>query len=385
MPSTHARGRRPIAPGGRILISSCPLFGHVNTLLPLALAAQRAGHEVVVATGPDLVPHVERSGLAAWPVGPTHAEAGGSAVTQWVEYFIDSAGKRAVELVPRAVSWAPDLLLHEETELAGAVAAQATGARHAVHGLGLMPPIPIWDALAPAFEQLFRQWDVPGSPQAIRDADYLDVCPQALQPGGEPIWQHVLPLRPSFGQPSPDHRLPAAMAGLPYRRTAHLTLGTVFHRATEVLETAIDGLRDLPINLVVTTGPGSDPSRFGPQPAHVLIEPYLPHGLLLPRCCLVVSQGGAGIMFGALAHGLPQLVLPQGADQYLNADACMRAGAGLCLVGEDVTAACVTAAAQRLLGEPRFAEAAAAVQAEIERRPTPDQAFATLTDRSRRP
>ena len=38
----------------RVLISACPLYGHVNTLLPLARAAQRAGHEVRFATGPDL-------------------------------------------------------------------------------------------------------------------------------------------------------------------------------------------------------------------------------------------------------------------------------------------------------------------------------------------
>ena len=31
-------------------------------------------------------------------------------------------------------------------------------------------------------------------------------------------------------------------------------------------------------------GPGVDPAAFGPQPDHVLIAPYLPHALLLPRC-----------------------------------------------------------------------------------------------------
>jgi UDP:flavonoid glycosyltransferase YjiC (YdhE family) len=35
----------------RILISAGPMYGHVNSVLPLAEAAQRAGHEVVLATG----------------------------------------------------------------------------------------------------------------------------------------------------------------------------------------------------------------------------------------------------------------------------------------------------------------------------------------------
>jgi len=43
----------------RILFTACPMVGHVNTLLPLALAAQRAGHTVAVATGGDQAPRVD--------------------------------------------------------------------------------------------------------------------------------------------------------------------------------------------------------------------------------------------------------------------------------------------------------------------------------------
>lgn len=342
----------------RILISCCPLYGHVNTVLPLAFAAQRAGHQVAVATGADLVGHVERRGVPAWPVGPTHAEAV-SRTSPSVEYFTETAEKRALDLVPRAADWRPDLVVHEETELAGAVAAAHTGARHAVHGLGLMPPIRIWEAFAPAIERLYRQWGVPNRADTVWDTTYLHVCPPALQPPGERIWDRVQPLRPTAGAPAASERLPHAVAALPYVQTIHLTLGTVFFDNPAVLHTAIAGLRELPANLVVTSGPGTDPARFGPQPAHVLIEPYLPHTLLLPRCHLVVSQGGAGIMFGALGHGLAQLVLPQGADQFMNADACRDAGAALSLAAEEVSAA-------------------GAVRAEIEAMPSPDEVLAAL-------
>lgn len=164
------------------------MYGHVNTMLPLAMAAQRGGHEVVVATGADLVAHVERRGLATWPVGPTHAEAGGRDGLS-VGYFITSAEKRAVDLVPRAVRWRPDIVVNEEIELAEMVAAACTGARHVVHGLGLMPPIRLWEALVPAVEQLHRQWDAPDGADAVRDATYLHVCPPALQSADERIWR----------------------------------------------------------------------------------------------------------------------------------------------------------------------------------------------------
>lgn len=363
----------------RVLISCCPLYGHANTVLTLALAAQRAGHEVVIATGADLVPHVEKRGVPGWPVGPTHADAGGGRTTDWVAYFIATSKSRAQDLVQRARDWAPDVVVHEETELAGAVAAAGTGARQVVHGLGLMPSIGIWQAFGPALDRLGEPFDAPELADAVRSATYLHVCPPALRPVQEPIWSTAQPLRPTTGAAGPGERLPDAISSLPHERTVHLTLGTVFHDAADVLATTIAGLRELPVSLVVTSGPGTDPSNFGPQPPNVLIEPYLPHALLLPRCDLVVGQGGAGIMFGALTHGLPQLVLPQGAEQFLNAEACVRAGAALALAPHEVTAEAVTAAAGRLLDEPEFTAAAGAVQGEIEAMPSADEVVATLS------
>jgi len=124
-------------------------------------------------------------------------------------------------------------------------------------------------------------------------------------------------------------------------------------------------LRDLPYNLIVAVGPGGDPASFGEQPAHVRIERYVSHALLLPRCRLVVSQGGAGVMFGALSLGLPQLMLPQSADQFVNADALVRAGAGLALQAEQATVGSIRQAATGLLTQPRFATSARAIQAEL--------------------
>ena len=40
---------------------------------------------------------------------------------------------------------------------------------------------------------------------------------------------------------------------------------------------------------------------------------------MLPRCGLVVSHGGSGSLMGALAHGLPSVLTPLGADQPHNA------------------------------------------------------------------
>lgn len=369
----------------RILITSCPSHGHLNPVLPLASAARRAGHEVVVATGAEVISEVERRGLPALLVGPSRAEADAAFHTGHPDLhllspeqrtkaavdglFVGAAAKRAAELVPWALTWKPDIVVHEQTELAGALAAAHTGARHVVHGLGPMPAH-FWESMfAPGIERLCRAWQMPELAQALRFATYLDICPPSLQPDPEPVWQRIQPMRPVAGQPIAGEELPASFHALPYPQTIHLTLGTIFHESPGVLETAIAGLRELPLNLVVTSGPTPDPARVGSQPPHVLIEPYLPHTQLLPHCRLVVAQGGAGIMLGALAHGLPQLILPQGADQFMNAEICVGTGAALALTPDVYSADAVFSAAERLLAEPDFERAAGGIRAEIDAMP----------------
>jgi hypothetical protein len=60
----------------------------------------------------------------------------------------------------------------------------------------------------------------------------------------------------------------------------------------------------------------------------VHVEQWLPQSLLLPHTDLVVSHGGSGTVTAALAHGLPQLILPMGADQLHNADRVQELGIG---------------------------------------------------------
>jgi UDP:flavonoid glycosyltransferase YjiC (YdhE family) len=196
----------------KILFTAGSLLGHVNTMLPLALAAQRAGHEVVFVTGPDFASHVQSVGLHCWPIGLTHAQAGGSRQASWLEYFVRTAQARLAGLMPRALNWKPDIVVHEDTEPAGAVVALACHARHFVHGLSLMPPArlaPWYDA---ALTSLSTPYGLSDAARQLRDAVYLEVCPPALQPTGERIWRRTLSLRPATGVAMPTDSLPQSMA-----------------------------------------------------------------------------------------------------------------------------------------------------------------------------
>lgn len=125
-----------------------------------------------------------------------------------------------------------------------------------------------------------------------------------------------MPLRPTYYR-SADAARATAPAGRP---TVYVTLGTIFNAASgDLFERILAGLGDLDVDVVATVGRGTDPADLGPQPAHVRVERFLPQDEVLPYADLVVSHGGSGSLMATLAHGLPSLLLPLGADQPHNA------------------------------------------------------------------
>jgi UDP:flavonoid glycosyltransferase YjiC (YdhE family) len=384
----------------RVLVSTWPAHGHLLPLLPIARAAARGGHEVVIASGAEGAAEARRRGLAAWDVAPSRAEADAAfrdavpditaieperrAATMIGGMFGAAALRRATELVPRAVEWRPDLVIHSFTELAGAVAAERCGARRLVHGLGPLPA-EAWDWFGARFGELCAAWDVPDLEAGILDSPYVELCPPSLQLDAVSAFTHRVPMRPSAGDVAPGERFPwdeATIDALPFERTVHLTLGTLFNEQVHVFQAALAGLAELAVNVIVTVGPGRDPVVLGPQPRHVLVTDFLAHSLVLPRCAALVSQGGAGTILAALAHGLPHLILPQGADQFMNAPVAERAGVALFLPPAEATPANIAAATSRLLDDPRFAAAAASARAEIAAMPSADEVLAAaLADR----
>jgi hypothetical protein len=79
---------------------------------------------------------------------------------------------------------------------------------------------------------------------------------------------------------------------------------------------------------------------------------------LLKECDLFVSTGG-NVCVGTLMSGIPQLVLPSQYEQYITAQRIAQIGAGR-WHGFKAPPAEIAASLQRILGEPRFAEAARA-------------------------
>jgi MGT family glycosyltransferase len=193
---------------------------------------------------------------------------------------------------------------------------------------------------------------------------------------------------PAFPLPATAHALrpfaleaPSKTADPLQVPTVYFTLGTVFNlESGDLFGRVLAGLRDLPIDVVVTVGREIDPLEFGPQPANVRVERYIPQSELLPLCSLVVSHAGSGSVIGALAHGLPLVLIPMGADQPHNAARCAQLGVAQVLDAVEATPDTVREAVTTVLADPAYRHAAERIRDEFAA--LPDTAHAvTLLER----
>jgi MGT family glycosyltransferase len=146
----------------------------------------------------------------------------------------------------------------------------------------------------------------------------------------------------------------------------------------------LEGLADEPIDVVMTVGANGDPAALTPFPANTIVERFIPQAELLPRCQAVVHHGGAGTTFGALAHGLPQLVIPQGADNFAHAAMVEQAGEAVVLLPGEATPSNVRDGVRRILAEPTYADRARRTADEIAVMPGPPEVAEALRAYARR-
>ena len=285
-----------------------------------------------------------------------------------MDFFGRPGIARARDLTPRAANSEPDLVVHELTEAAGWQAAAVSGALDVIHGFGTHIPYLI-EAMQIVLGAVRSELGSSDRSLSLTDVPYVDPCPPLLQPPGGVPFRNVLPLRPEMGVVHPGEQLPEAMRDLPYEKTIYLTFGTAFN-VPQVLAQAIDAVRDLQANAIVTTGPGIDPASFDQVPPHIAIEQFVPQALIMKRCAAVVSHTGSGTMLGALAEGLPQVCLPMGADQFSNAAQIARTGAGIVVPPDSRTPQTIRAAIDQVLADPAYAAGARVLQADIAAMPS---------------
>ena len=381
-----------------VLFTTQPAAGHFHPQVPLARALTVAGHEVAFACAPAYCAMIEASGFRCFPAGLDWIEAEAERAfpglltvpegREQAAYFMTRvfAGEAARRMVPDLLAlargWPPDVIAHDPVEYGGPVAADLLGLPYAAAGAPVFPPPALLDALVGVpLAALRERHGLPPAPDPAWLSRYLVLA--AMAPSLLLPWRDVVPPTTHFLRPVPfdrtgDEGLPSWVAHLPARPTVYATLGTINNRQPALFRAILDALGDVAANLVVTVGRTLDPAQFGPQRPGVHVARYIPQSALLPRCDLVITHGGVNTVLGALAQGLPLVVIPLGADQFTNAERARHAGVGWVVGPDERTPEAIRAAVLAVLADPAYRRNAARLRDELAALPGPEHGVALL-------
>ncbi|HEX2913130.1 MAG TPA: glycosyltransferase [Chloroflexia bacterium] len=385
----------------RFLFSCGGGYGHFHPLVPLAQALKEAGHAVAFAVGPSLQPRVEKEGFEALLINsklkddpeyqqfkaqlaemPTTFE---SELLVYNRLFCGISPRvRMPHMMEVAHKWQPDMLIRDAAVYSAVIVAERLGLPHAtVAFTSALKGMAVFERdAASQLDPIREQWGLPPDPDLA--ALYRYLCLSYTPPsfglqdvGMQGASNHVPAtthfVHPEFYDQSGQEGLPGWVAQLPPRPTVYVTLGTEVNNEPEfypsVLQTIIARLRDAPINLIVTLGRDKDPVDFGPQPANVHIERYIPQSLLLKHIDLMVMHGGSNSLLAALEVGLPLVVVPLIADQFFNAHITEKLQLGEVVRFEQLTPENIRVAVDEVLANPVYRQTAGRLQAEMQALP----------------
>jgi UDP:flavonoid glycosyltransferase YjiC (YdhE family) len=369
----------------RILFSAVPAPGHLYPLLPLARAFDRRGDEVALLTSAGLSSVAQAEGFTHLAAGPmpdvlfaeVAQRTGHGAYTNptpesVAEFF---AGTRldlgAAAALEAARAWKPDLVVNEMFDLIGVFVAGALGTPLATASTGPATPSEFLRAIAANAAPHFAAAGL-DAPEILPAGRWvLDVCPDALGPVAVPEGVERWTLRPEAHRGPGAFRGPALPPPAPGRPRVLVTFGTQL-ADPEIVETTLDLLAGaVDADFIGTSQPGAEPTHAG-------IQPFRPLDELLDGVTAAVTHGGAGTILGLLSRGLPLVVVPQGADQFVQAAAVSATGCGLALPPGQPDPEQLREAVRTVLTDPAYAAAAIAVQKEIAAMTAPEQVAENL-------
>ncbi len=146
-----------------------------------------------------------------------------------------------------------------------------------------------------------------------------------------------------------------------------ISLGTIRTDWKDFYRQCFEAFADTGRTVVLSIGRKTDASDLGPAPANFIVRNFIPQIEVLRRSELFLSHGGMNSVSEALYHGVPVVAFPMVNDQHLVARQLAGTGAGLAMKIGEASAVSIREAADRVLADRSFADAAAAVGASFRR------------------
>lgn len=371
----------------KVYVVPVPSTGHLFSFVPTCWALRAEGHEVLVASRPDLnalaraagIHTVDIDGLDApldkmraifteevFPATPFGQRDTPQGEAMWqfaASNWFTHAEQHLDSFLAPARRWRPDLVVTDPLALVGRMVGASLRVPTVVHRWGVDPTGASFTRTAEPMLAGFSERL--GLGPLAEPAMLVDVCPPTLQaldakPG------RAVRYAPYNGSGSlPD------WVGTARPTTHHVAIcfgSTVLSmagpRSLRNVLAALDGIPDLTVTAAFTS---ADRAIVGDLPDTVRVMVDAPTNLFLAECDLLIHHGGTTTALTGVHHGLPQLVLPQLFDQFDYGQRLAAAGAGIAMLDRDSQSDVdgLRAAVERLLTDPAYGTAARGLSAEM--------------------
>ncbi|WP_237527739.1 MULTISPECIES: macrolide family glycosyltransferase [unclassified Streptomyces] len=372
--------RRP----AHIAMIGVPMVSHVLPGLEVIRELVARGHRVTYANDPATAGLIEPTGaeLVAygstlpfrdniWPDDPIEASA----------LFLDDAMAVLPQLRAAYDDDPADLYLYD----IGAYVARALAEAQGRPLVQLSPTFVAWGSYqedvgahlarlpgADALEARFKEWLAGCGATTLDVAEFSGVPPRALATvpwAMQPHADTVDPARVDFVGPCLGDRAARESWVRPSgaEKVLLVSLGSAYTVQPEFYRQCVAAFGDLPgWHVVLQIGRHVDPAELGGDvPGNVEVRSWVPQLAVLAQADAFVTHAGMGSSGEGLHAGVPMIVVPQGAEQPMNADRLVELGVARRLDTAEATGEVLRAALLELTSDPDVARRCAELREEV--------------------
>lgn len=352
-----------------IAMIGTPIISHVLPSLPLIRELVKRGHRVTYANDPLVTDQIRSVGAEFvpvtstlpvkdndWPADPIAASA----------LFLADAIQSLPQLLAN-YDHPADLYLYD----IGAYAARALAESQNRPLVQLSPTFVAWEGFnaevtahlrklpgADAYRETFTRWlaecgattkevDVFSGPPSPT----LALIPRAMQPNADRVDADAV----TFVGPCFDTCTESGGWTRPATadRILLISLGTAYTRQPAFYRECVAAFGELAgWHVVLQTGKYTDPSELGYIPPNIEVHSWVPQRAILEQADAFVTHAGMGSCAEGLQAGVPMIAVPQGAEQFMNADRLVELGVARRVDTADATTEPLRSALNELVTDP---------------------------------
>ncbi|MFC8368335.1 macrolide family glycosyltransferase [Streptomyces sp. NPDC057239] len=367
---THDAARSHIA------VFNVPMTGHVLPTLAVVRQLVLRGHRVSYAVTAEFGDQVRAVGadpvLYDVPSAGEAPEDLAVGVAQAVE-----VNRAAVpQLEPAFADDRPDLVLYDVYAWAGPMLAAHWGVPTVLLSPSHLPYDGVLSEMfgvddltrMPGFadlERAFTAYGVPGGARtmALAPPHAIAFLPRAFQRRPETVraaeahW-----VGPALGDRSFQGSWRAPDNGRP---VVYVSLGSQYNHRPEFYRTCAEAFADLGAHVVMSVGAEVARAGIGELPEEFEVHAAVPQLDVLAASSAFVTHGGMGSVMEAVALGVPLVVVPQMAEQRVNAERVQALSLGVYLPREEATGEALRDAVRTVRNNPRVRAALATLGQDI--------------------